>query len=240
MHKLAAALLASVLLFAAPGVGAQEAEDAIVVTGSRYVARYESVAIPHISLVRRADAATRSLTLSCDTRDATLRRNELRDALQGLARLASGNVTLALLQDDESDDGQTRVVPFSVERALELLRQGDSEQVTIMLRTSIAPRDTLDGVEARFSAFERNAPRPGRVAYASGDVDLVLINPPQYRDPLVTQIAADANRVVATLGQGYGARLEGLENPIAWKRAGDLDLRLFVPYRMIVLPRGTE
>ena len=71
-----------------------------------------------------------------------------------------------------------------------------------------------------------------------GDLELVLLNPPQYRPQLVTEIAADANRIVAALGGG--ARLEGLESPIAWKRAGDLELKLFVPYRMIVLPRGAN
>ena len=245
MHKRLtsiAALAACALVFAAPLAQAQMEEDAIVVTGSRYVERYESFSIPHVSMIRRADAATRELNLHCDTLDAAMRRNELRQALQGLAQLArSGNVTLALMQDDKSDDGQTRVVSFSVERAMELTSLGgDASSVTILLRTAVTQRDTTETLEARFDAFARGAPRPGRVTYGSGDVELVLINPPQYRAALVTQIAADANRIVAELGQGYGARLEGLENPIAWKRASDLDLRLFVPYRMVVLPRGTD
>jgi hypothetical protein len=136
-----------------------------------------------------------------------------------------------------------RIVPFSIEAALESLSAGgrpDTSQVRIVLRTPIRAEDTLERVQARFDAFKQGAPRPGRVEYYSNAPELVLVNPPQYRAAVIAAITVDANTITRGLGPGYGARLEGLENPIAWKRAGDLDLKLFIPYRMIVLPAGAD
>jgi hypothetical protein len=38
------------------------------------------------------------------------------------------------------------------------------------------------------------------------------------------------------LGAGYAARLEQLENAIAWGRSGDLELALYITYRLTILP----
>ena len=238
-------LCAALALTTAAPAWAQDEEEYIVVTASRYRERYEDFATPHIAITRRADSAALSLTISSDTRDAATRRTELSEALRGVARLGNSAVTLGILQEDEEDEGEgrTRIVRFSVEAAMGLLRPGgraDTSQVTIILRTPVRAEDTLESVEERLEAFSEDAPTPGRIEYFTGDLELVLINPPQYRAPVIAAITADANTIVRGLGAGYGVRLEGLESPVAWKRAGDLDLRLFVPYRMVVLPAGAE
>jgi len=235
-------IIFSLLAFVVAGVAhAQDmAQEAIVVTGSRYVERYESFTIPHVSLLRRADFAVANLTISSDTRDADGRSQELRSALQGLARAQNRNVSLGILDDSDQEDGQTRVRPFSVEQAMLLLAGGsrvDTSQITIVLRTPVSADDTTDSVTARLDAFRQATPRPGRVEAFRGQLELVIINPPQYRAAVVSEIAADATRIAQGLGEGYGAQLEGLESALAWKRAGDLDLRLFVPYRLVIMPR---
>ncbi|HWA01475.1 MAG TPA: hypothetical protein VG841_14280 [Caulobacterales bacterium] len=241
--RLIAALLCALTLGGAAWAQNDDADE-IVVTGMRYSERYGELAVPHVTLVRRADFATMELALGSDSRDPATRRAELIEALRGVARLAgSGEVTLALIYSDQSDDGETRIRPLTLEAALALVPQrpfGDSTEIEIQARTPIAAGDTLEDVEGRLARFVRAAPKPGRIVIEQGDLNLVLVNPPQYRAQLVAQIAADANRIVAALGSDYGVRLEGLESPIAWKRAGDLELKLFVPYRMIVLPRGTS
>lgn len=242
---LRAFVLGAALALTAAPAWAQDEDEFIVVTASRYQERYESVAIPHVAITVRADSAAMNLTISSDTRDAAARRTELNEALRGIARLGNNAVTLGILREDAQDDGvgRTRIVPFSVEAALDLLQAGgraDTSQVTIVLRTPVSEQDSIDSVEQRLRAFSRNAPTPGRIEYFTGDLELVLINPPQYRALVIAAITADANTIVRGLGAGYGVRLEGLESPVAWKRAGDLDLRLFVPYRMVVLPVGAE
>jgi hypothetical protein len=233
---LAAALAACLVTSAS----AQDEEEMIVVTGARYQQLYGGVPVPHVSVVRRADFATMALTVSSDTRDAAERSSELNQALRNLASRAGNAVTLGILDEGAGSDGETRVRPFSVDLAMRLLRGGnrpDTSQITIITRTAIRPNDTRESVEERLNVFRTSMARPGRVEAWGSALDLVLVNPPQYRAEVLAAITADANSISAALGSAYGARLEGLENPIAWKRSGELELRLFIPYRMIVLPR---
>lgn len=238
-----ALIFAAATLFLSASALAQEGpSEEIVVTAARYHDAYQSFVVPNVSQVRRADFAVQDLTITSDTRDATARRQELRQALQSLTRYADRNaaISVALVQEDADETGASRVVNFSVEKAMASLRNAgrpDTEQVALAIRTRVTAADNLDAVEERFNAFARAIPKPGRIEIGQGNMELTLNNPQQYRAPLITAIAADASRVATALGAGYGARLEGLENPVAWRRAGDLDLRLFVPYRMVILPR---
>ncbi|MGE0741313.1 MAG: hypothetical protein AB7O98_08220 [Hyphomonadaceae bacterium] len=232
----------AIAICATPVAAQEQAYDDIVVTASRYVDAYERFTIPHVALVRRADFAVQELTISSDTRDAGQRRQELQQALQSLSRFADrdARVSVALIEEDEDESGPARVVRFTVEKALDSLLPGsrpDTSYVTISVRTRVSAEDTLDAVNERVAAFVRAIPRPGRVEVSRGEMQLSLTDPQQYRPQLIANIAADANAATAALGAGYGAQLDGLENPIAWRRAGDLDLRLFISYRMTIVPR---
>jgi hypothetical protein len=229
------------LCVAAPALAQDEGDEEIVVTGT-ILRRFEDFSMPHVSRVRRADFAVRNLTITSDTRDATQRRQELEQALRSLTRYAdrSARMSVALIAADDDESGESRVIGFTVEKALESLRPSgrpDTSQVTVAVRSAISASDDIDAVDERFNAFVRAIPRPGRVETQLGGMELTLNNPQQYRAGLIADIARDATQISSAIGAGYGARLEGLENPIAWRRAGDLDLRLFVPYRMVILPR---
>jgi hypothetical protein len=235
------ALALIIVGLSAPAAAQDEPAEEIVVTASRYREAYENFTIPHVSYVRRADFAVQQVTIASDTREAQQRLGELRQALQSLTRYADRNarVSVALIEED-SEGGQARVVAFTVEKAMESLRPAgrpDTSAVTVSVRTRIAAGDDVDDVNARLAQFVGTIPRPGRVEVSSGGLQLTLNDPQQYRPQIITAIAADVAQISGSLGAGYGARLEGLESPIAWRRAGDLDLRLFIPYRMVILPR---
>lgn len=225
-----AAVAMAILAFAAP-VAAQE----IVVTGAR-LARFEGLQTPHVSMTRRADYAIFSLVVRSDTRDEAARRQELRDALRGLqSRAREGAVTLALV-----DESVGIVREFTLAGAEELIRpdrRADTSMLTIRLRTPVGERDNLDAIAARIDAFIRQAPKPGRVEMEKGAMELTLVNPQQYRDPLLRQITEDGRRVAAMLGEGYGVELSGLERQIAWQRSGELELTLFLPYALSAAPQ---
>lgn len=234
-------LSALLLCAASPALAQDDNSEEIVVTGT-ILSRFESFSLPNVSRVRRADFAVRDLTISSDTRDATQRRQELQQALQTLTRFTNrdARVSVALIAADEDESGEARVIGFTVEKALQSLRPSgrpDTSQVTVVVRTAVLASDDLDAVDERFDAFVHAIPHPGRVETALGGMELTLANPQQYRAGLIADIAADATQIANAVGPGYGARLEGLESPIAWRRAGDLDLRLFVPYRMVIPPR---
>jgi hypothetical protein len=229
----ATAILA--MTFAAPALGQDDEE--IIVTGSR-VRQYDADEMPHALMRRRADYVIVALNVSCDTRDISQRRAEIREALQGLQQRAhEGAVTLALTDDDAGI-----VRPFTIGAADELIaadqtdRRPDTSHVVIQLRSPVSTSDTLESIHMRLARFVDQAPKPGRVQMELRDSQLVLTNPEQYRPALLRMMAADGATVAAMLGTGYGVQLNGLEHQVAWRRSGDLELMLFIPHVMNVAP----
>jgi len=214
-------------------------DEAIVVTGTR-LARpdFEAMAempMPHITLRKRADSVVGDLYVRNDTRDAATRAAEMRQALRGLeARARAGGVNLALI---DATSGVVR--PFSMEIAERSSSTGgaaDTSAIVIHLRTNVQEDDSLDTINARISAFVTAAPHPGRTEMTPGAVNLVLNNPEQYHAALVTAISAEGRAITAQLGDGYGVTLAGLERQVSWRRTGELELTLFLPYTLHVAP----
>lgn len=235
-------LVAAVLaVCAAAPAFAQDAEEAVVVTGTR-LARQDFEAIqampmPHVTLRKRADSVVVDLFVRNDTRDAGQRAAEMRQALRGLeARARTGGVTLALI---DATSGIVR--PFSMEiaeRSIGNSGQPDTSMITIHLRTGVQGSDSLDTINERINSFVTTAPHPGRTEMTPGAVNLVLNNPEQYHAALVTAIAGEGRAVAGQLGDGYGVSVTGLERQVAWRRTGELELTLFLPYTLMVVPRG--
>ncbi|MEZ5956733.1 MAG: hypothetical protein R3C27_05910 [Hyphomonadaceae bacterium] len=235
---LAAAALAACLV---EPVAAQDAEEAVVVTGTRLarsdVQAMAEMAMPHITLRKRADSVVVDLYVRNDTRDAAARASEMRQALRGLeARARAGGVTLALI---DATSGIVR--PFSLEIAERSIGSGgapDTSMLAIHLRTNVQANDTLDSINERIRAFVSAAPHPGRTELTPGTVNLVLNNPEQYHAPLVAAISTEGRSITEQLGSGYGVTVTGLERQVSWRRTGELELTLFLPYTLMVVPRA--
>lgn len=208
-------------------------EDEIVVTGTRLNA-FAGYAIPHIFLKRRADFAIVELEVRSDTRDFSARREEMRQALRNLQNRAGGGISLALVDDDAGI-----VRPFTMAAAEELIRgdrRPDTSVLTIRLRTPVGADDNLEGIHRRIEQFVEAAPKPGRVEMETGGTELTLLNPEQYRAPLLRDMIVDGRATADALGSGYGVQLQGLERQVAWHRTGDLELTLFIPYALSAAP----
>lgn len=229
--RIACLLVAGWMLLGAPVA----AQTEIVVTGARYDP-YQELMPPHVTLMRRADYALVTLEVRSDTRDLSQRLSEMRNALAGLeGRARGGSVTLALI---DGDTEQLR--PFSVAAAQELIVNGqrpETSRVTISLRTPVAAGDTLDAIHDRFTRFVAAAPKPGRIEMETHGLDLTLVDPEQYRSALIAEIGADGRRLSESLGDAYGVRIGAMEQRVVWRRVGDLDLTLFIPYTMELAPR---
>ncbi|MGH6952070.1 MAG: hypothetical protein ACREH4_14500 [Vitreimonas sp.] len=220
---------------------AQEADEAVVVTGARMVRQdfeaIQAMPMPHVTLRKRADSVVVDLFVRNDTRDAGQRAAEMRQALRGLeARARTGGVTLALV---DATSGIVR--PFSMEIAERSIGSGgqpDTSMIAIHLRTSVRDGDSLDTINERIGSFVTTAPHPGRTEMTPGAVNLVLNNPEQYHAALVTAIAGEGRAVASQLGDAYGVSITGIERQVAWRRTGELELTLFLPYTLMVVPRG--
>ena len=234
-------ILAGALLLLSLAATPCLAQDEIVVTAQRYLDRFEDKAVPQVAIVRRADFVIAHLTVESDTRDLAVRRAELLQTINEIGRRisANGTVNVALLEESEQDDGDTRVKPFSAAAAEEQLHAGsrpDTSQVELLLRTAVQPSDTLATAEDRLDRFMRSLPKPGRVTLGSGDAELTIVNPGQYRSAVLAAIADDARKILTAVGPGHGVHIEGLESRIAWRRSGDLELTLYIPHHLAIEP----
>ncbi len=211
---------------------AQDEEMEIVVTGSR-LESWDRFPAPHAYITRRADFAVVEVTIRNDTREESARVGEILEALRRLETAAArSNMSLALV--DEDIDIVRR---FSLEGARQLMRSGgraDTSTLTIRMRTAVAANDTLESIHARVERLINDLQKPGRVEMSVGETDLTMVNLERYRADMLREILAEARQVSQMSGGVQHVEVGGLENQVAFKRASDLELILFLPYQLSV------
>lgn len=233
LHWIAAA---AAVLIAAP-VAAQDAQfDEIIVTGSRAI-EWDPDDVPVIQLERRADNLIVAVRVVNDTRDAPGRRDEITRTLRAMARAAAGRADIDLsIEDDGALVALTEDMVSTLTLGIDPGRS-DTSVASLVVKTPIREGDTLDAASERIEDFVDEVAPVGRsIADISGDWQLSVINPAQYRAPILAAIAADARATAATFGEGYAVQVEGMSNRVTWRQSGPLDLSLFIPYDMTVTP----
>lgn len=233
MKSIPMAVMAAGLLLTSGVVAfAQDTEvGEVVVTGSR-MQDYEPTETPAIVLKRRADNIITNIEVTCDTRDLTQRRQELKATLQALIKAAGpAGIELAVENDDI-------VRKFQVDDLDDIIRAAtkvDTSTATLTLKTRVLPTDTFESVTGRIEAFVDRTPKVGRTEILmSDDWDLTLIGPGQYRDDIIRLVAADANKTATAFGAGYSVSIDGLTLPVTWYQSGPLELALYIPYRQTI------
>ena len=239
MIKLLCIAGAIVAAVSAAPAQAQDPDDGgaeeIVVTGARMV-EWDPDDIPHVSVVRRADNLVTSVRVEADTRDRTQRLNELRATLRNMAAAAAQSPVIELgVGSDvigELDQNQLDriIIPDGT--------KPDFSFATLLIKTRVGPGDSFDTAAGRLRAFAAATKTVGRAQVVpSNDYDLTLVNPNQYRPQIMAAVAQDARSAAASFGEGYGVRLEGLENRVTWYQYSPLELALFIPYTLEIMPR---
>lgn len=233
--------IAAVAALIATPVVAQDASNAvgmdeIIVTGSRAI-EWDPDDIPVIQLERRADNLIVAVRVVNDTRDAPGRRDEITRTLRAMARAAASRVDIDLSIEDDGT-----LVPLTEDMVSTLTLgmdpgRSDTSVASLVVKTPIREGDTLDAASERIEAFVEGIDPVGRsLADVVGDWQLSVVNPAQYRAPVLAAIAADARTTAATFGEGYAVQVEGMSNRVTWRQSGPLELALFIPYDMTVTP----
>ena len=230
-------ILGLALLFAviggAPGWAENEIEE-VVVTGAR---AYESEA-PSVVLVKRADHLITKVRLSCDTRDASQRRDEMKATLRAMIAEAKRSASISL---GVGDSVLNELIESNFDDILTSDTRPDTSAAEIVVKTAITKDDTFDGATARIKDFVAKSERVGRTEIVREPRwDLTLIGPDQYHDELVARIAEQSKKTAAQFGANYGVTIDGLEHAVAWHQKGPLDLALYIPYSFHVTPLNSH
>jgi hypothetical protein len=92
--------------------------------------------------------------------------------------------------------------------------------------------------QSAITAFVKSVKPVGRALMTeSDDLTLSVVAPDQYRGAVADAIAADARAMAARVGSDYGVEIEGLSRPVEWARAGLSDVLLYMPYKLVVVPK---
>jgi hypothetical protein len=241
MRHIAKLLIAAGLTATVLPAAAQE----VVVTASRMSPSggYNSVTTlsasmpaPVLTLRRTADFAVQTVTVAGDTRDAIKRRQEIYDMIRGAIALSGkSGVELAV--------GQYVVEPLTMENYKNLtLSNGnreDSEQVTFLVKTPLAPGMDAKTALERITRFIKGVPAVGRAEIeADGDLSLSVVKPEQYRGAIIDLIASETAASAGKFGQGYGVEVSGLDRPVQWTRASLTEVSLYLPVTYEVRPKN--
>ncbi|HEY0927989.1 hypothetical protein [Brevundimonas sp.] len=234
--KMLAAVACAAALITTPAVAQETALEEVVVTGSRMI-EWDPDDIPAVQLFRRADNLIASVRVVNDTREAAGRRSELTQTLRAMARQAAGRADI-----DLSIETDGVLVPLTEDMVSTLTlgvdgMRSDTSVATLIVKTPISATDSLDSASGRLEAFVEAVPTTGRSEVdIDDDWQLSIIDPPQYRAAILALMAADAERAAGAFGGGYRVEVTGMENRVTWRQSGPLDLGLFIPYKMTVVP----
>jgi len=237
MSKFKHILLAGILLLPAQAWAQDYNSAEVVVTASRRESDGFDASRPVIGLRRTADFALLDVTIAGDTRDTQKRRAEILEMVKSAIELAPKfGVELAT--------GDEIVEPLTLANYGNLGFTGDNRPDTD--RTSFLAKvrlgGTVNGIEARdrIRRFIKAVPAVGRaeIRGSSNNLTLSIVGPDKFRGEILDIITADAKAISGRLGPDYGVELKGLDRPVEWGQAGLTDVFLYVPYNMVVRPKG--
>jgi hypothetical protein len=230
--KLSGAVILALACVAAAGGTARAQIEEVVVTAER---SYEA---PDIYIVKRADHLISSVTITCDTRDAEKRHEEMRATLREMIAEAKRSETISLGLG-EPVLGELKESNF--DEIITSDSRTDTSTATVIVKTSVSKTDTIDSATTRIKEFIAKAPKIGRSEMKrESRWDLTIIGPEQYHNELVGMIADQSKKTADKFGAGYGVSIDGLEHSVSWVQKGPLDLALYIPYSLHVAPLGAH
>lgn len=229
------ALVAIAISGTAPVIAQDEGMQEVVVTAMRRDSDDYTEAMPAVGLRRKADFAVIEVTVSGDTRDKALREKEIYDMIRN-AIAAAPRAGVELAYGDRTL--QTLTLANYRELSLRNDNRPDSQRVNFLVKVSLAGAMDAQGAQAAITGFVKSVKPVGRALMnESDDLTLSVVAPDQYRGAIADAIAADARAMAARVGEGYGVEIEGLNRPVEWARSGLSEVLLYMPYRLVVVPR---
>lgn len=228
-------LAAGMLSIPGPLVAQDLGSAEIMVTASRIEQDDYSREMPAVGLRRSADFLVQQVTIRGDTRDQKERRREIR------AMLANA-VAEARKQGLELAYGDYILTALTAANIEELSLRGDSrpdsERVDFLVKVRLGGAVTGEAAEARIARFVETVPEVGRAQMDQiGDSSLSIVGPDSYRLQIAGAIAQDARAMAGAIGESYAVEIEGLNMPVQWTRAGPSEVLLYIPYKLVIVPR---
>lgn len=229
-------LFAVAMLAGALPVSAQDnsnIQGEVVVTAQRASADYLSDEQTVVGLRRTADSAIQRVKFTSDSRDEDMRKREIHAMLEAAIRRAEGAGVELVTGDFELT--KVTLVNFR-ELAFDSGQRPDTSEIALFVKAGLA--GSVGSAQGRIDNFIKAVPPNGRALIEkTGGITLTIINPDQYREPIVKLVAAEALKAAAAFGPDYGVEVAGLSEQLIWAQASATEVFLYIPYRFTVRPK---
>lgn len=205
----------------------------VVVTAQRASADYLSDEQTVVGLRRPADSAIQPVEFTSDSRDEDMRKREIHAMLEAAIKRADGAGV-----DLVTGDFELTKVTLANYRDLIFAHGGrpDTSEIGLSVKASLA--GSVGSAQSRIDNFIKGVPATGRALIEKrGGITLTIINPDQYREPIVKLIAAEALKSASAFGPDYGVEVAGLNEQLVWAQASATEVFLYIPYRFTVRPK---
>ncbi|MEM8724799.1 MAG: hypothetical protein AAGE86_04665 [Pseudomonadota bacterium] len=227
--------IAAIASIALPAVASAQ----VVVTGARQdrstTNQYLGNDVSAIGLTRQADFFVKPLYVSSDSRDASIRRQEVTTMLRATIAAAQEQ-GIALVAGDYT------LEPLTV-GTLEDLTYGrgsrpDTTRVTIYARLPVdGPIKSVDEADKRIVPFVKSIAANGRSYIDTGKTSLAITDPDQYRIDVVQTIAQEARSYAAKFGSDYGIEITGLDSDLYWQQSSETEVFLYIQHEFAIKPK---
>lgn len=94
-----------------------------------------------------------------------------------------------------------------------------------------------DEVDEAVNAFGKSVPATGRSYIETGDTDLAIDNPDQYRGAVVRAIANEAKSYASMFGTDYGVEIHGLDSELYFQQARQTEDFLYIEHSFVIGPK---
>lgn len=226
-------------VFAAPLIQPASAQDLssqeVVVTAQRVEQDDYQRDMPAVGLRRTADFLVQEVIIRGDTRDPKQRATEIRQMLQKAIKMADKHgVQLAF--------GGFILTPLTLQNLDDVTltndNRPDSQKLEFLIKAPLGGSETGAAAQKRIEDYIEAVPEVGRAQMdESGDASLSIVGPDKYRTQIADKVMEDARTLAAKMGSGYAVTLEGLNMPVQWTRAGSSEVLLYIPYKLVVVPK---
>ncbi|KHK91359.1 hypothetical protein [Novosphingobium malaysiense] len=230
------ALIALFLACTAQSASAQDLlSQEIVVTAMRVEQDDYQRDMPAVGLRRTADFLVQEVIIRGDTRDPKQRSAEIRQMLQKAVQMAPKHgVQLAF--------GDYILTPLTMQNLDDVTltndNRPDSQRLAFLIKAPLGGAESGATAQKRIEDYIEAVPEVGRAQMdESGDPSLSIVGPDQYRTQIADKVMEDARALAARMGTDYAVTIEGLNMPVLWTRAGSSEVMLYIPYKLVVLPR---
>jgi hypothetical protein len=207
----------------------------VVVTGQRIEQDGYQRDMPAVGLRKTADFLVQEVVIRGDTRDPKQRTVEIRQMLRNAIQLAGKHgVQLAF--------GDYILTPLTLHNAEEVTltndNRPDSQKLQFLVKAPLKGTETGASAQKRIGDYIEAVPEVGRAQMdESDDASLSIVGPDQYRPQIADKVMEDARSLGEKMGAEYAVTIEGLNMPVLWTRAGPSEVMLYIPYKLVIVPK---